>query len=155
MRRENHINTNKNKKLKLYKDIFLWSAIPYGIILGLVFAVLNVLQTGQIADILIGLLAGVVGGIVFGIIMSLALVFLYNRPVSRMHGVNAVERWAVHQKRMLELNLPYDRVYDLCLESLDSIKKCKIQMDERAKGKIQAKAGITWSTWGDIISFEI
>ncbi len=35
------------------------------------------------------------------------------------------------------------------------IKKCKIQKEDRYQGKIVARAGMTWRTWADVISFEV
>jgi len=61
----------------------------------------------------------------------------------------------VHQVRNVELLLPYDKAFDLCVESLSLTKKCEIQDENRSQGKIFAKAGTTWKTWGDVISFEI
>jgi hypothetical protein len=61
----------------------------------------------------------------------------------------------VHHVRNVELRLPYDKAFDLCIESLGLIKKCKIHNEDRSQGKIVAKAGMTWKTWGDVISFEV
>ena len=61
----------------------------------------------------------------------------------------------VHHLRSIELQLPYDKAFNLCIESLSLIKKCKIQKENRSQGKIIAKAGMTWKTWGDVISFDM
>jgi hypothetical protein len=64
------------------------------------------------------------------------------------------EAMGVYHVRNVELRLPYDKTVDLCIESLRLIKKCKIQKEDRSQGKIVARAGMTWRTWGDVISFD-
>ena len=61
----------------------------------------------------------------------------------------------VHHVRSVELRLPYDKAFELCVESLSTIKRCTIRNEERAQGKILARAGINWKTWGEVLSFEL
>lgn len=61
----------------------------------------------------------------------------------------------VHQVRNIELNLPYNKVFNLCIESLNLIKRCEIEEKDSSQGKIIAKVGVNWMTSGDIISFKI
>ena len=61
----------------------------------------------------------------------------------------------VHHTKSVALRLSYDRAFDLCIESLGSLEKCKIQNEDRSTGQLVARTGMTWRTWGDVISFEI
>src|SRR4030042_3387264 len=60
-----------------------------------------------------------------------------------------------HHVRNVELRVPYDEAFDLCIESLNVVKRSKIQKENRSQGKIVARTGMTWRTWGDVISFAI
>ena len=87
--------------------------------------------------------------------MSLILGFLHYRSVKRMSFGTSEEAMGVHHVRNVELRLPYDKAFDLCIESLNLIKKCKIQKEDLSQGEIDARAGMTWRTFGDVISFEV
>ena len=60
----------------------------------------------------------------------------------------------VHQVRNIELKVHTIKL-DLCIESLNLIKRSKIQNEDRTHGKIAARVSITWKTWGDVISFDV
>lgn len=102
-----------------------------------------------------GLAIGAVSVIYFGGFMSLSLGFLHIKSVERMALGKSAEAMGVHHVRNVELRLPYDKAFDLCIESLSLIKKCKIRNEDRFQGRIVAKAGMTWKTWRDTISFEV
>lgn len=53
----------------------------------------------------------------------------------------------------MELQLPYDDAFNLCIESLNVIKRHKIRRKDITEGKIVARAGITLWSAGEIISF--
>lgn len=130
-----------------YLKLFLATGIPFGIFM----IIFNSFQHG----ISSGLVTGAVEGIFFGIFMSLVLGFMHSRSVKRMSSGESDEAMGVHHVRNVELRLDYDMVFKLCIESLSRIKKCKIKNEDRSKGKLIAKAGMTWKTFGDVISFEI
>ena len=84
--------------------------------------------------------------------MSLILGFLHSWSVKRTPSGKSEEPLGVYHVRNVELRLPHDKVFNLCIASISSIKKCKIQTEDRSQGKIIAKAGSNWKTWGDVIS---
>jgi len=135
------------QKMKRYLKLFLASAIPFGISMG----IFNSFQHG----IHSGLVAGVVSGVFFGGLMSVILAFLHSRTVRRMPYGKSEEAMGVYHIRNVELMLPYDKAFDLCVEALSMIKNCKVQDEDRSQGKILGKAGKTWKTFGDTISFEL
>ncbi len=61
----------------------------------------------------------------------------------------------VHHVRHVELRLPYDQAFDLCISSVNAVKKGKIRMEDRPQGRIEARAGLTWTSWGEVISFDL
>jgi len=125
--------------MNIYLKLFLATGIPFGILVG----------------ILSGPVYGLSAGIFFGGFMSLILGFLHSWSVKRMPSGKSEEAKGVYHVRNIDLQLPYDKAFDLCIESLDLIKRCKIRKEDRSQSKIDARAGITWKTWGDTISFDV
>ncbi len=130
-----------------YLQLFLAMGIPFGISMGVLFSFPFGIPSG--------LVAGVAAGIFFGGAMSLILGFLHSRSVKRISSGQSEEAMDVHHVRDVHLRLPYDKAFDLCIKSLSLIKKCKIRNEDRSQGKIAARAGMTWKTWGDVISFDV
>ena len=133
--------------MNLYLKLFLAMGISFGIFMGIFYS----FQFG----FPLGMGIGMVTGIFFGGLISLILGFLHNQSVKRISSGKYKQTLSVHHTRHVKLRLPYDRVFDLCLESLTSIEKCKIQKEDRHEGRIIAKAVMTWKTWGDVILFKI
>ena len=133
--------------MKTYLILFLAMGIPAGIFGG----VFGSFQYG----IPSGLAAGVAAGLFLGGFMSLILGFVHRQSVKRTSFAESEDAMSVHHVRNVELRLPYDKAFDLCIESLRLIKKCKIRNEDRSQGKLVAKAGMTWKTYGDVISFGV
>ena len=87
--------------------------------------------------------------------LFLAIGLVHYWLVRRMPSGKSEGAMGVHHVRSVELRLPYDKAFELCVESLSTIKRCTIRNEERAQGKILARAGINWKTWGDVLSFEL
>lgn len=149
-----HGSEKMNRYRKLYLKLFLGTGIPFGIIFGIIYSIIYSLEYDDFF-IGIGILAGLFGGIFYGVFMSLILGSRHIRSVKRLQYRNSEDAMGVHHVRNVELQLPYDKAFDLCIESIRLIKKSKIQKKDISQGKITAKAGMTWKTWGDLISFDI
>ncbi len=132
-----------NRDLK----IFLGSGVPFGTLMGAFYS----LRYGFSA----GLIGGLFAGLIFGTLMFIILGFLHSRSVKKIASGKSEKAMGVHHVRNIEVQVPYDKLFDLCVMSLGLIKKCKIQEENRSQGRIVAKAGINWKTWGDTISFDI
>lgn len=130
-----------------YLKLFLAMGIPFGIFMGIIYS----LQYGFPS----GIVAGLFVGLFFGVFMSLILGLVHSWSVKRIPSGKSEKAMGVHHVRNVELRLPYDKAFNLCIESISLIKKCKIQKEDRSEGKIVAKAGMTWKTLGDLISFEV
>ena len=122
-----------------------------GIVFGLITGALCSLRYGLQAGVICGLVSGPVCGLVLFLILGL----LHIRAVKKVASDLSEEAYGIHHVRDIKLQYPYDRAFNLCIKSLDRIKNCTIRMQNRSEGKITAKTGINWKTWGDTISFEI
>ena len=132
-----------NRNLK----IFLASGIPFGIFTAILFSSLYGTN--------VGLSSGLISGLIFGFVMFIILGFLHSRAVEKIAGEKTEESMGTYQERNIKLQLPYDRTFDLCIESLNLINRCKVREEDRSQGKIIARSSINWKTWGDTISFDI
>ena len=133
--------------MNIYLKLFLATGIPFGIFMGIFYSFRYGFSSG-LAD-------GLFAGIFFGGFMSLILGFLHSRSVKRMPYGKSKEAMDVHHVRNIELRVSYDKAFDLCIESLNLIKRSKIRKEDRSQGKIDARAGINWKTWGDLISLDV
>ena len=132
-----------NRNLK----IFLANGIPFGAFMAILFTFLYGIDAG--------LSGGLMSGLVFGFLMFIILGFLHTRAVRKISGVTSRELMSTFQTRNIKLPLPFERAYDLCIESLVMIRKCKVREQDRSSGKIIANSSINWKTWGDTISFDL
>ena len=132
-----------NRNLK----IFLAGGIPFGIFTAILFS--------YFYGINVGLSSGLISGLIFGFLMFIIFGFLHSRAVEKISGDISEESMSTCQVRNTELQLPYDRTFDLCIESLNLISKCRVQEEDRSQGKIIARSSVNWKTWGDTISFVI
>ncbi len=132
-----------NRSLK----VFFASGVPFGIFIGILYSSLYGLSTG--------LASGLSAGLIFGFLMFIILCFLHTRAVKKITGEKSGEAIGICHVRNIRLPFPYDRTFDLCIESLNLIDRCRVQQDDRSGGKIIAKSSVNWKTWGDTIYFDI
>lgn len=135
--------------MHMYRNlkIFLAGGIPFGIFTAILFSYRY--------GIKIGLSGGIISGLIFGFLMFIILGFLHSRAVEKIAGNISEESMGTYQVQKTELQLPYDKTFALCIESLNLISRCRVQEEDRSHGKIVARSSVNWKTWGDTISFEI
>ncbi len=133
--------------MNLYLKLFLVTGPTFGIIAGAFFSLLWGLSTG--------LIVGLFTGLLFGGLMALILGSLHIWSVRRMPYGEPEGAMEVRHLRRVELRLPYDQAFDLCLSSVRAVRKGKIRGKDRSLGRIEAKAGMTWTSWGEVISFDL
>lgn len=133
--------------MKRNMAIFLLSGIPFGLLMGIWYSHLYGNQTG--------IKGGVLAGIFFGILTYIILGLLHNQAVKKISDRSSGNNLRNHHIRVIDLQLPYDKAYDLCLKSLGLIKKCTVQNNNSSEGTIVATTGLNWKTWGDTITFDI
>lgn len=127
--------------------IFLLSGIPFGLFIGIWYSHLYGKETGM--------KGGVLAGIFFGLLTYIILGLLHNQAVKKISDRNSGNHLRNHHIRDFDLQLPYDKAYDHCMKSLSLIKNCTVQNENSSEGKIIAKTGLNWKTWGDTITFDV
>jgi len=132
-----------NRNLK----IFLTSGISFGTFMGILFSSLYGIDAG--------LRGGLISGIVFGFFMFIILGFLHSRAVRQISGSTSAESLDTFHVRNIKLPLPFERAFDLCIESLGLIRRCRVREQDRSRGKIIATSSVNWKTWGDTMTFDI
>lgn len=120
-----------------YVKLFLVTSIPFGILNGLLD-----LNDGWNE----ALLSGIISGVFFGIGMTLTLGIVH-KTIGKNKNVK--------QEQTVVVDLPYDQAFDLCLQSLENVRKSRLVEEDRVNGKIVVKVGLNWATWGDKIIYSI
>lgn len=129
--------------MKLYLKLFLATGIPYGLIMGL--------YRGDATT-------GLVLGSFFGLFMSLSLGtmhFIYSKKLKSYGSGNTT---GVHQEKTLELQLPFYKICNLCITSLEAVNGRIVEKSEQEEGtsaKVVAKTKMTWKSFGESIQFDI
>jgi len=131
---------------KLIK-VFFSTGVPFGVFMGIFYS----LSTGIYPGALLGLLAG----IFFGGLMAGILGYWHSKSVKQKASGDSEEDYNVKQSKEIEIPVSYDKAYELCIKSLDKLKKPEITTKDYYEGIITAKTGKTWDTWGDTVSFKL
>ena len=131
----------------LYLKLLLFSGVCFGLIMGLYLS----LSYG----IYMGMAVGIVTGVIFGFLLSSALFLMQVISVKMMPYGLSEKTLGVYQVRTLEMNIPYEEAFILCAASLGAVKGAKIRSEDPADGRIDAKTGINWKTFGDDISIDV
>jgi hypothetical protein len=87
-------------------------------------------------------------------LLGLLLTFIHSQIVKRKAGGLSEERFGVHQQTKLTVHLPYDLAFHLCCESLE-ILSGRTTTADKSKGRIEATTGLTWKSYGSVVSYEI
>ena len=127
--------------------ISIVSGIPVGILAGIFFSFFYGLPAG--------IAGGLFSGLTVGFVIYLIVGPLHGMAVKKIADDISKETLGVHHVREIEIQRPYNESFDLCIRSLDMISRCRVTEEDRAGGRIVAKAGLNLKTWGDTISFSI
>lgn len=128
--------------------LFLQTSIPFGLFM----MIYDFIAYGISIS---GILSGVISGVVFGAIMTGVIGYWHIRSVKRKSSDDYENNYNVEQIKEIDLSISYDQAFKLCIESLDQLKKAKVEDKDYSQGWIIAKTGITWDTFGDTISFKL
>ena len=93
--------------------------------------------------------------LILALAISLGLVSGQIIAVKRVHSQGTKKSLDNHQTRKVEVNYPYRKTFQLCLEAIKELGNCKIRKTDSSRGIIEARTGISLRTYGDNISFEI
>lgn len=128
--------------LKIFVAFFILFALPSGILCFFLFD-----------DSSFGLKYALYASAAIGIIASVWVGSAHIFSVRRWSFLKSNRSIGVRHVRKSELQLPYDRAFKLCAQSLSSIGNYRIEEEDQVQGTILAKAGLYWKGNRDIVSF--
>lgn len=123
--------------MSVYLKLFLAAAIPYAILMGLLF---------------FSLPAGVAFGTGFGLVISTIFGTLQH---SAYQGKKADGDRSVNQSRDIEIDVPLTEAFDLCLKALATLHRARVKKADPLSGLIEARTGINWKTYGEKVTFRL
>lgn len=83
-------------------------------------------------------------------------ILLYSDYRARKKSQSSSEEiYEVRQKREFTLLLPFEKAFELCLESVSVLDRAKIKKKSFEKGKIVIKTKISWETFGNRIIYRL
>lgn len=121
--------------------LFLSTSIPFGLIVALVYWRYS-------PDVLTIIYAGVIFGL--GTTISLSIL---QWIIVRSKGIQGDVKVVCSTQFLVEGTR--EEVFDLCDHSISTIDKCKLGYYDPKEGIAKAKAGKSWLTWGDEITFQL
>ncbi len=140
--RRNKLLQGEKPKRKISRYIY----VPF--ILGASNALLNYL-------LLAGSLNHIIWNFVSFVLFGFAILLYNDYRIGKLTSKDNDEAYKVRQKRNIVLFTNYDRAFDLCLESIDCLKKARLTNKNRLQGTIKAKTGINWRSFGTKINFKL
>lgn len=97
----------------------------------------------------------VLGWFIYGVVFGVGAQ-LYSDYRTRKIKPDAEEKdFSSRNSANIVLLYDYDEAFDLCLESVEVLRKGKLKCSDKSKGFIRAKTGMNWNSWGNIIEFQI
>jgi hypothetical protein len=129
--------------LNIYLKIFLRAGIPFGVFMGCLFGYLEGAHKG--------LIAGITSGLLFGTWMSVIFGTVHEVCTKKIYGPGEVNP---KQSKAIESNLPFDSGFEKCVNALGHFG-AKITAQDKAQGRIEAKTGMTWKSFGETISIHL
>ena len=131
----------------LFFKLQLISGIPFGLMIGIIS-----LQKGEMSDAMFN---GILSGLVFGTVVSFILISLHKSLSRKVVPGASIHDFDIHQKRNIELDIPIEQAFSLCIKSLKTINRCRVIAQSLDNGEIKARAGLNLKTWGDDIYFKL
>lgn len=92
---------------------------------------------------------------IWGAIVGFGILLWSNAKARRISGRNDEEVYKARQKRNLTLLVNYDKAFEICKEAVNSLNRAKIKSEDLEKGIIKVKTGITWDSFGQIITLSL
>lgn len=129
--------------------------IKVPLIMGLTFAVSQAAILawlgGRTAEEL--LLRAVTDFVLFAL-LGLIITSIHSRIVKLKVRHESEQDFDIRQQRSLTLRLPYDKAFAVCGESVAAVRG-RIKTANSSDGKIEARTGWTWKTFGCVITYVI
>jgi|GEM_PF-6460945 len=108
------------------------------------------LAAGIVNGVLFSLKSGIVVGVTFGIV-AVIIVCGVVAIVMRATSENSEASF----KETLLFHLSSDVVFDLCEKALSVVRNHKVRLRDQTQGKLIVKLGMTWTSTGEVIMFQL
>jgi hypothetical protein len=157
--------------MNTYAKLFLATGIPFGIVMGLLTAIVTDLETGLIEGVRLGVMYGGLMSVVLGTIQMASdrqVTSKYSRDDSYNMGSNTLTSSSavnkvniqnllegVHFVRRIEVPLTYSETFDLCIASVNALKKAKIETRDKMRGLVIARTGVSFKGMGEDITLNV
>jgi hypothetical protein len=126
-------------------------SIAAGILSGFLVGIFFALFCG----VSMGIAGGLITALITGTVLFLIMGPLHEMFVKKIAGDGFEGSTGVYHVREIEMPWSFDESFDLCVRSLYVISRSRVIETDHSGGRILARTGINWKTWGDTISFEV
>jgi hypothetical protein len=94
-------------------------------------------------------------GVIFGAVFGFGIQFYSDYKVRQVKPDATEKDFDVRQEQTFILFYDYDKVFDLCLESIEYLEKGKLKHADKFAGNIKAKTGVSWTSFGNAVEFKV
>ena len=139
--------------MNLYLKVFLKFSVPAVPVLAVYFFV----EFYYLVGIEAGLMAafgGIIVGICSGVLLSFILVTIHKKSVQRFLDAGYENTESVRQLTSIDLAVPYDQAFRLCVAALKGLSLGRIQEDLPG-GVIKVKTRFSSKSFGEIVEMQI
>ncbi len=138
---------NRFQMNHLFFKLLLMSGIPFGFLMGI--------MSFHMGDNAGAIRNGILSGLIFGTLVSYILISLHKSLSRKVVSDASMPDFNNHQVRRIVMAIPFEQAFSRCIESLKTVNRCRIILQDPDNGEIRARAGLNWKTWGDDINFKL
>lgn len=134
---------------RLFGIFFLSTFLPYGIGMTAFCIILS-------GSPLVGVLLGGSGALVFAVVVAAILAGLHKRALAGLPAGRDDNPLLVHQWRAVDVAVPYEDAFNLCLSSLGCLGRSQVTVADLEHGFLSAGASSASSRrLGQVVFFEV
>jgi len=130
----------------LYIRLFVMAGTGFGLGMALFMVPVILILVPSWSSLSFGLLMALVAGVAFGALMALTLGTVHLLAVAP-YGISR-DLLRARQTRQIDLPMPYNEAFRLCLNLLVTDIRAHIRHEDRESGTIQAVTSVSWRSWG-------
>lgn len=140
-------------RFMLFLKLFFATAVPFGLLMSMLFAGLGALM-GVVPNMPFSVAQGIVGGVAIGGVAGLLFGITVAAVGGALHFSQTTDPRVCH-RRMLVLDASRETAKNMCLAAIKPIANASVQEESPTQLRVTAKTGITWRSWGDLITCRI
>jgi hypothetical protein len=130
----------------LYIRLFVIAGTGFGLAMALFIVPVILIVVPSWSSLSFGPLMALEAGVAFGALMALTLGSVHLLVVAP-YGISR-DLLRARQTRQIDLPMPYDEAFRLCLNLLVTDIRAHIRHEDRESGNIQAVTSVSWRSWG-------